>query len=438
MQYDIWKFIGILCFSALVGGSIGYPLQAIIIACVCIIAWQIFQLHLLNQWVENPRKNPLPETSGQFFLLHRSINRINTSNTKRKRQLGALLSQFRKAVATLPDTIILIDEYGKIEWANKKAKHLLDIHWPDDAGVRFCDLIRHPEVETHINSITHKDHNGKQGVIINSPHNRDQTLNLKCVSYTGELRMIIVRDVSRLIHINQMHTDFVANVSHELKTPLTVLRGYVEILQDSTELPEQFIKPLSQMNLQSTRMQLIVSDLLYLAKLEDTETFKTNERISISNVVNTIIESVQPLLDDKNHTVKLAIEPDLKIAGSQSELHSAFSNLITNAINYSPHASIIKIRWRQEGNKAVFSVKDNGLGIAPQHLNRLTERFYRVDNDRSREGGGTGLGLAIVKHVLQRHGGELEVNSRMGKGSEFKCSFSATDVASSDDINFRS
>lgn len=427
MQYDIWKFIGILCFATLVGGSTGYPLQAMLVACFGIIAWQIFRLKLLTEWINNPRKNPLPETSGQFYLLHRSISRINTSNSKRKRQLSVLLSQFRKAVGTLPDTIVLIDEHGKIEWANSKASTLLNIHWPDDSGVRFCDLIRHPEVEAYINSVTHKDHNIKQGVIINSHHNRDQTLNLKCVRYTDEQRMVIVRDVSRLIHINQMHTDFVANVSHELKTPLTVLRGYVEILQDSHELPEKFIQPLNQMNLQSTRMQLIVSDLLYLAKLEDSETFKTKGAIDVTHLVNTIIESVKPLLDDKNHKLKLAIDNDLTIVGSHTELHSAFSNLMTNAINYTPTGGTIKVRWGTEGGKAVFSVKDNGLGIAPQHLNRLTERFYRVDNDRSREGGGTGLGLAIVKHVLQRHGGEFEINSRIGKGSEFKCSFTITE-----------
>lgn len=423
MQYDIWKFIGILCFATLLGYSIGNPLPTVLVASFGIIAWQIFRLNLLTKWVENPRKNPLAETSGQFYLLHRSINRINTSNTKRKRQLGALLSQFRKAVGTLPDTIVLIDDRGKIEWANNNANKLLNIRWPEDSGVRFCDLIRHPEVETYINSVTHKDHNIKQGVIINSLHNRDQTLNLKCVRYTEELRMIIVRDVSRLIHINQMHTDFVANVSHELKTPLTVLRGYVEILQDSKELPEKFIKPLNQMKLQSTRMQLIVSDLLYLAKLEDSETFKTKEYVDVNNLIKTIVESVQPLLEDKQHKLKLNIDSTVKISGSQTELHSAFSNLITNAINYTPESGVIKVRWGLDNGAAVFAVKDNGLGIAPQHLNRLTERFYRVDTDRSREGGGTGLGLAIVKHVLQRHGGEFEISSQIGKGSEFKCTF---------------
>jgi two-component system phosphate regulon sensor histidine kinase PhoR len=428
MQYDIWKFIVILCFTTLVGYSIGVTLEAAFVACIGIIVWQIFRLHLLHKWIENPRKNPLPETSGQFYLLHRSINRINAANSKRKRQMGSLLSQFRKAVGALPDTIILIDERGKIEWANSNAKKLLNIRWPEDSGVRFCDLVRHPQVEKHIALAIHKDKNPKRGVIINSLHNREQTLNIKCVRYTEELRMIIVRDVSRLIHINQMHTDFVANVSHELKTPLTVLRGYLEILEDSNELPSKFAKPLKQMNLQSARMQLIVSDLLYLAKLEDSETIKTVEPVDVVNLVTTIAEAVQPLLEDKGHKLTLQLEDNLKLNGSQSELHSAFSNLITNAIKYTPDNGSIKIRWGIEDDNVTFSVKDNGLGIAPHHLSRLTERFYRVDTDRSREGGGTGLGLAIVKHVLQRHGGEVEINSELSSGSEFKCLFSISKI----------
>lgn len=428
MQYDIWKFIGILCFTTLVGYSIDIPMVAALIACIGIIAWQIFRLNLLYKWIDNPRKHPLAETSGQFYLLHRSVNRINIANAKRKRQMGLLLSQFRKAVGALPDTIILIDERGKIEWANSNAKKLLNIRWPEDSGVRFCDLVRNPQVEKHIASVIHKDKSPKQGVIINSLHNREQTLNVKCVRYTEELRMIIVRDVSRLVNINQMQTDFVANVSHELKTPLTVLRGYLEIIQDSKEVPEKFIKPFNQMNLQSARMQLIVSDLLYLAKLENSETVKKVEPVDVGNLVNTIIEAVQPLLEDKGHKLTLKIDSDLKLKGSQTELHSAFSNLITNAIKYTPESGEIGIHWSVEDENAVFSVEDNGLGIAPQHLSRLTERFYRVDTDRSREGGGTGLGLAIVKHVLQRHGGEVEIKSELGSGSNFKCLFSKSDT----------
>lgn len=426
MKFDLWKFFAIFTFAFLIGYTLSHILLVLFIASLAIIAWQMVRLNLLYKWIENPKQNPLAETSGQFYLLHRSIHRINASNKKRKRKLSALLNQFRKAVGTLPDTIILIDENGKIEWANDKAKDLLRIRWPEDSGVRFCDLIRHPEVEAHINSAKYT--NVKQGVIINSLYQQDQTLNLKCVRYTKELRMIIVRDVSRLIHINQMHTDFVANVSHELKTPLTVLNGYIEILQDNDKLPTQFRKPLEQMNIQSVRMQLIVNDLLYLAKLEDHETVKASEPVNVSHLVSSIVEAVQPLIEEKQQTLSIDVDHELTLCGSQKELHSAFLNLLSNAINYTPSKGKIAIQWIKTEDGAKFSVKDNGQGIPAQHISRLTERFYRVDDDRSRDGGGTGLGLAIVKHVLQRQGGEFLINSEVGSGSEFKCLFNESQL----------
>jgi len=235
--------------------------------------------------------------------------------------------------------------------------------------------------------------------------------------------MVVARDVSRLLQINQMQRDFVANVSHELKTPLTVLKGYLEIFQGSEELPEPFVKPLRQMNIQSERMQFIVDDLLYLARLEDRATVKPSSPVDVTLMINTIVESVQPLIEKKRHKLELDINYDLTILGAQKELHSAFSNLITNAINYTPENGCVRLRWFEENGVAVFSVKDNGLGIAAPHIDRLTQRFYRVDSDRSREGGGTGLGLAIVKHVLQRHGAELEIISQPEEGSEFRCTF---------------
>ena len=243
--------------------------------------------------------------------------------------------------------------------------------------------------------------------------------------------MVIARDVSRLIKVNQMHSDFVANVSHELKTPLTVLRGYLEIMEGSDQLPEKFIKPLSQMSLQSVRMQLIVSDLLYLAKLEDTSSVGAQNIIDVTNVVNTIVETVQPLIEEKRHKLELDIDYSIQLIGAPTELHSAFSNLIANAINYTPNNGLIRVRWQQVNNNVEFSVRDNGDGIASQHIDRLTQRFYRIDTDRSRENGGTGLGLAIVKHVLQRHNAELEIISKEGSGSEFKCLFPITQIKSS-------
>ena len=419
MQKEIWRFSLLILGSGLIGFITGHTLLAMLATSVSIIGWQAYKLDALYRWTINAKDNPMPESSGQTYLLHREISRRRVKNKNRKRQLSLLLNQFRQAISVLPDAIVLIDNDGKIEWANENAASVLGIKWPDDTAVRFSDLIRYPE----LNKLLKLKKPQVDGIIVNSIKDSNQTINFKCVRYTDNLRMVIARDVSRLIKVNQMHSDFVANVSHELKTPLTVLRGYLEIMESNNSLPEKFVKPLEQMSLQSVRMQLIVSDLLYLAKLENNNSIPKHEPINVTHIVNTIIETIQPLIEEKHHKVELDIDYSIDIVGAQTELHSAFSNLISNAIKYTPENGLIRVHWRNDGDKATFTVRDNGLGIAPQHVDRLTQRFYRVDTDRSRESGGTGLGLAIVKHVLQRHNAELEVNSEEGKGSEFKCIF---------------
>ncbi|MFT6408752.1 MAG: two-component system phosphate regulon sensor histidine kinase PhoR [Arenicella sp.] len=438
MQNDIWKFVGLLLIAAVFGYTIGHILLPMLLASIGIIAWQVYRLNLLYLWAENPKHNPMPEVDGQLHSLYRSILRTNAKNSKRKRQLSAYLTQFRRAVSALPDAIVLVDDNGKIEWANRNANTVLGIRWPEDSNVRFGDLIRHPEVDHLLQNASSKKKPPEQGVVVNSVSNSEQTISFKCIRYTDTLRMVIARDVSRLVKINQMQSDFVANVSHELKTPLTVLKGYVEILRDNPELPLKFAKPLAQMNLQSVRMELIVGDLLYLARLEDSANITPHAPVDITNLINTIVEAVAPLIEEKRHKLELDIDYSLALSGASKELYSAFSNLITNAINYTPENGVIKVRWqnsKQNGNScAIFSVKDNGYGIATQHLERLTQRFYRVDTDRSRERGGTGLGLAIVKHVLQRHSAELQIESHEDEGSVFRCVFPQGQVAKATDL----
>jgi len=423
MQRDLWKYLTVIVCGALVGyllgGSVQVSLSVALVVSICIMIWQLHRVNLIQKWLDHPSEHTMPEMGGLYYQLHKKLTKRNKNYANRKKQLSSYIAQFRKAVGAMPDAIVVIDASGKIEWANVNSINLLGIRWPEDAGVRFGDLIRHPDVETMLNNRQALSESSE----INSLTHNNQIINLKSVPYTESTHMIIARDVSQLIKVNQMHTDFVANVSHELKTPLTVLKGYIEILQNSGELPSKFTKPLEQMNLQSVRMQLIVSDLLYLAKLEDKANKVPHQPIQVTHLVNTIIEAVQPLLEEKRHKIELDIDHSLKILGAETELHSAFSNLIANAINYTQAHGEINVRWKANEAGAVFSVKDNGLGIPAHHISRLTQRFYRVDTDRSREGGGTGLGLAIVKHVLQRHDGELDVISQDGQGSTFSCLF---------------
>jgi two-component system phosphate regulon sensor histidine kinase PhoR len=261
------------------------------------------------------------------------------------------------------------------------------------------------------------------GIEIGSNINPEQVLNIKSIPYTNELRMIVARDVTRLINVNRMHSDFVANVSHELKTPLTVLKGYLEILQNKPDLEPSWIKPLQQMSLQSDRMQLLVQDLLFLSKLEDRASRPRVSEVDVLQLINTITEMTQSEVAAKSHSLTLQIDQTINILGQKNELQSAFTNLIINAINYTHDGGSILIDWRQDNQCARLTVKDTGQGIPRHHIPRLTERFYRIDPDRSRAGGGTGLGLAIVKHVLQRHDASLEIESKEGKGSSFSCVF---------------
>lgn len=418
MREDIWKFTLLLIVAGIVGLAIGAPLVVMLLMAIGIIAMQILGLRSLRKWVENPGSNAMQETTGQLYQLHRDLSRKHTQYAKRKRRLNEFVSQFRRAIGALPDAIVLISNDGKIEWANGNAERLLGIRWPADAGLRFVNLIRNTEVE----QLLKPNDPPSDGVEVSGTE-YSQTINLKCVRYTKHQRMVIARDVSRLIQVNKMHADFVANVSHELKTPITVLRGYLEILENSADLPQKYHKPLNQMRTQSARMQSIVSDLLYLARLEDHHHHGTFQAVNVTHLINAIMEAVQPLIAEKNHKIELDVDYSLSILGIQTELHSAFTNLITNAIHYTPQGGLIRVRWHGSADGATFSVKDNGIGIAPQHLERLTQRFYRVDTDRSRESGGTGLGLAIVKHVLQRHNGELVIDSNEDTGSEFRCVF---------------
>ncbi len=438
MRYDIWKIALILSLGGIFGYVIGKALAGLILAAFGIIGWQLHRMQKLYRWIKSPNNYPMPESTGQLYLLHRELSRKARSSRLRKKQLTALFSQFRQAVSALPDAIVLIDAVGQIRWANNNAEHQLGIRWPADANLRLGNLVRDPKLHSLLSetSLKNDPNSSGIGVEIRSSHNSEHVINIKVIPYTDELRMVIGRDVTRLMKVNQMRTDFVANVSHELKTPLTVLRGYLELLDGNKKLDPSLQRPIQQMAVQTERMQLIVQDLLFLSKLEEPQELSTRESVDVTHLINTIVEMIQPKVKEHAHKLELDIDYDLKILGNQSELHSAFSNLILNAVNYTSTNGIIKVRWRraEESSDAAFMVSDNGAGIAAQHIPRLTERFYRIDADRSRDGGGTGLGLAIVKHVLQRHEAVLEVDSVEGVGSTFTCIFPERRISSSSDM----
>ena len=321
----------------------------------------------------------------------------------------------------MPDSVVVLGAEGQVEWANTASKELLDIVWPRDSDIQIHKLIHDPIFHKLLTASTTK----KKSKIVTSPISPDLYLEMKIVNYMGDGRLLIARDISQAIKLQKMRRDFVANVSHELRTPLTVLHGYLETF-DQYSPPEMWRSALPVMQEQTQRMNLMISDLLVLSQLEMGEKRLENEPVNISELLAAIAEDARQLKEYSEHQINIELESDKWLLADIAELRSAVSNLVFNAVKYTPEKSEISLRWTSDKTGARIEVNDNGLGIAEHHLERLTERFYRVDSGRSQEAGGTGLGLAIVKHILKRHKAELSVRSKVNNGSQFHCIFPKT------------
>ena len=331
----------------------------------------------------------------------------------RARRLAAELSDLRTAACALRDALVLLDPDGHVRWCNPAAQRLLGIAWPRDRGLPVADRFGDGEVGTWL-----RQARGDADDIA-SPVDPAVRLQLSLIPYGNRRRLLIARDISRVTKLEQVRRDFVANVSHELRTPLTVIHGYLELL-DPEDVPA-LAPVLNEMRTQSQRMRQIVEDLLELSRLEMQQHIP-EERVEMAPLLESLQREAEALSHGK-HRVTVEDEGHVDLLGSPKDLHSAFSNLVSNAVRYTPEGGGITIRWRRTPTGAEYSVKDTGYGIPADHLSRLTERFYRVSSSRSRATGGTGLGLSIVKHVLNLHDAELRIESEPGEGSTFTCVF---------------
>lgn len=337
----------------------------------------------------------------------------------KRKQLGVLIRRFREGSEALPDAVVVVDAEGHIFWCNKLARLALGLRWPDDSGRRLDNLIRHPKFVAFFNA-----GNFERPIEVLSPTNLDKTFEYRVMPYGENHFLLIARDVTQLSQLEQMRKDFVANVSHELRTPLTVLTGYLEMFSGQSNIPPAMLtKAHDEMASQATRMQNLVEELLTLSRIEASSERVYEKTVDVPKLLNTIEVEAGALNKTKHHDIHFSLDHRLLVLGVETELRSAFSNLIFNAIHYTPNEGKIQVTWEMTSEGARFSVEDNGDGIAPEHLNRLTERFYRVDKARSRKTGGSGLGLSIVKHVLSHHNSKLDIQSQVGSGSEFSFSF---------------
>ena len=331
----------------------------------------------------------------------------------RARRLAAELSDLRTAACALRDALVLLDPDGHMRWCNPAAQRLLGIAWPGDRGLPVADRFGDGEVGTWL-----RQARGDADDIA-SPVDPAVRLQLSLIPYGDRRRLLIARDISRVTKLEQVRRDFVANVSHELRTPLTVIHGYLELL-DPEDVPA-LAPVLNEMRTQSQRMRQIVEDLLELSRLEMQQHIP-EERVEMAPLLESLQREAQALSHGK-HRVAVEDQGHVDLLGSPKDLHSAFSNLVSNAVRYTPEGGSITIRWWRTPGGAEYSVTDTGYGIPADHLSRLTERFYRVSSSRSRATGGTGLGLSIVKHVLNLHDAELRIESEPGEGSTFTCVF---------------
>ena len=411
--------LGALALFA-VGYLVGSPAIALFVGAIAYLAWHLRQLYLVQRWLAHRKERPRPEARGVWVPVLDSLERLNRQSRKRKRRLRNFVRRFEHAAAAFPDAAVVLRIDGGIVWLNEAATELLGLRHPQDLNQPISNLIRNP---LFVDYLEHESF--EEPLAMPSPVDDGAHILVRIVPYRSDRRLMLARDITRLNRLEQIRKDFVANVSHELRSPLTVIVGYLETLNEDEQAPEHWRRPLAQMSQQAHRMALIVEDLLKLSRIEHSPGEAPKNAVSIAEMLEGVRNDALGL-SENSHRIHVEAEGGERLLGDYNELYSAFANLVFNAIQYTPEGGDIWLRWKYADEGAVLEVEDTGIGVEEHHLPRLTERFYRVDKARSREVGGTGLGLAIVKHVLMRHDATLDVRSQLDVGSTFICRFPAS------------
>ncbi len=404
----------------------------------------LYWLYHLSQWLKTANMKDIPNGSGVwediFAALYHELRRHSRSQT----HLSSALGRFRHAASALPDGVVVLNADNKIEWCNPPAELQLGLNLSQDEYqpvqylVRDGDFIAYLQSQNYTDPIKIKSWTKTE---ISPDHKTETTLEIQLVPFGTKQKLLICRDVTSVEKLESMRRDFIANVSHELRTPLTVVGGFLETLTDMDgAVPESIRQYFGMMQEQTSRMRRLIEDLLTLSQIESNAQSPENSEIDMGNMLNMLVNDAKALSQttaqedrhpknkaQEKHNITLEADANLNIIGAAEELQSALSNLVSNAIRYTHQGGDIHIRWHIEDKSgvktAVFSVKDSGIGIEQRHIDRLTERFYRVDRSRSRQTGGTGLGLSIVKHILTRHQAKLDIKSVLGEGSTFSVIF---------------
>jgi len=387
---------------------------------LALMAYRALQLFKLGKWLGDARIETIPEAGGIWDEVFSQLYKMVKQHNQTKQQLAAELHHIQLATSALPEGVVILNEMNRIEWFNPLAQQHFHLDAEHDIMQDITYLVRQPEFIDYLHASNFND-----PLIMVPARHDDMVVSIKLIPYGGNKRLLISRDITQFKLVEAMRRDFVANVSHELRTPLTVVNGFVETLQDMPDLNQEGARRALQLMAEQTRrMDNLVADLLTLSRLENEQSPLREEPVDIKALLNAVYQDGK-LLSGERHTLQMEMASTASLLGNRDELQSAFGNMLSNAIRYTPQGGTIRLRWFERDGQPVFSVQDSGIGIAAQHIPRLTERFYRVDRSRSRETGGTGLGLAIVKHIAMRHQAKLEVASEEGKGSTFALVFPA-------------
>ena len=414
----------IVAALAVVAFGTGWALIVLAIGMFAIVGVQLWHLHRLARWADSQTDAEVPEARGAWGVAFSALYRRVRLRMQRHRDLTTTVERFRNAAEALPEGMVILDATNRIEWANARAEAHLGIDLARDVGSPLLNFARQPEVVRYFET-----GDFTESIVIESLRGPGVTLSIQVVPFGIEERLLISRNITQLEAVARMRREFIANVSHELKTPLTVVSGFTETLQDLDLEPRQRSRYLQLMAEQAKNMQRLVDDLLTLSALESDQNALVEAEFDVVPLLLRVSADAKALSAGR-HAVALDIADHALVTGSQDELGSAFGNLVSNAIRYTPDGGAITLGWRvDDEGRGAFSVTDTGIGIAPEHVPRLTERFYRVDRSRSRATGGTGLGLAIVKHVLIRHQAALDVMSEPGSGSTFTVLLPARRIA---------
>jgi two-component system phosphate regulon sensor histidine kinase PhoR len=416
-----WSSLGRVCLAIggayLLGRLIGRPELALALVLAALLVYQLYMLWRVLDWLRSDRPELAPDAGGAWGELVGFMVRLYRRKRYHKRRMLQLLRELRQSTAAIPDGVVMLNPVAEILWFNRSAAELLQLRGRGDVGLRIDNLVRSPEFVQYLRT-------GDYAVPVVVPANglSERYLQFQIVPYGAGQRLLLVHDVTRQARLEEMRKDFVANASHELRSPLTVISGYLETLAQDEGLDAGLRGPIVEMRRQALRMAAIVQDLLELSRLEAEATSPAGEPIDVGNLLARLRSDLLARLD-RPRDIRVQVDSTDRLLGVEAQIHSAFANLLDNAAKYTPEGGTVTMRWWRDEHGGHLAVSDTGIGIAAEHIPRLTERFYRVDPGRSRASGGSGLGLAIVKHVLQRHGGSLRIESVEGQGSTFSCDF---------------